>query len=206
MRICREFENWGALSRKFLLQKSCYPESFRFLWLCEEGCIGNQPLLPAQGLTLHHHQYWIIITIKVITFILKWWSYIFSDQIIGASPTVHTSPVLATCTDGTSSPTLLSTSGKTSASISGVWFIGDILLHVQIIQWYTRSKGRSNAMIWSKLKSKKSINYLLRSLKRHYSSSRSIDVHPPRQFLTLAASWTTSWTHRAYAGWTGTSN
>ena len=34
MRICREFENWRALSGKFLLQKSCYPESFRFLWLC----------------------------------------------------------------------------------------------------------------------------------------------------------------------------
>ena len=34
MRICREFENWSALSGKFLRQKSCYPESFRFLWLC----------------------------------------------------------------------------------------------------------------------------------------------------------------------------
>ena len=37
MRICREFENWHdlrALSRKFLRQKSCYPESFRFLRLC----------------------------------------------------------------------------------------------------------------------------------------------------------------------------
>ena len=36
MRICREFENWchlRALSGKFLQQKSCYPESFRFLWL-----------------------------------------------------------------------------------------------------------------------------------------------------------------------------
>ena len=34
MRICRELENWRdlrALSRKFLRQKSCYPESFRFL-------------------------------------------------------------------------------------------------------------------------------------------------------------------------------
>ena len=34
MRICREFENWcdlRALSGKFLRQKSCYPESFRFL-------------------------------------------------------------------------------------------------------------------------------------------------------------------------------
>ena len=33
-RICREFENWRdlrALSRKFLRQKSCYLESFRFL-------------------------------------------------------------------------------------------------------------------------------------------------------------------------------
>ena len=37
MRICREFENWRnlrTLSGKFLRQKSCYPESFRFLWLC----------------------------------------------------------------------------------------------------------------------------------------------------------------------------
>ena len=37
MRICRGFENWRdlrALSGKFLRQKSCYPESFRFLWLC----------------------------------------------------------------------------------------------------------------------------------------------------------------------------
>ena len=35
-RICREFENWRdlrALSGKFLRQKSCYTESFRFLWL-----------------------------------------------------------------------------------------------------------------------------------------------------------------------------
>ena len=34
MRIYREFENWRdlcALSGKFLRQKSCYPESFRFL-------------------------------------------------------------------------------------------------------------------------------------------------------------------------------
>ena len=34
MRICCEFENWSdlrALSEKFLRQKSCYPESFRFL-------------------------------------------------------------------------------------------------------------------------------------------------------------------------------
>ena len=39
MRICRGFENWRdlrALSGKFLRQKSCYPESFRFLWLWEE--------------------------------------------------------------------------------------------------------------------------------------------------------------------------
>ena len=37
MRICREFENWRnlrTLSGKFLRQKSCYPESLRFLWLC----------------------------------------------------------------------------------------------------------------------------------------------------------------------------
>ena len=36
MRICRGFENWcdlRASSGKFLRQKSCYPESFRFLWL-----------------------------------------------------------------------------------------------------------------------------------------------------------------------------
>ena len=34
MCICCEFENWRdlrALSVKFLRQKSCYPESFRFL-------------------------------------------------------------------------------------------------------------------------------------------------------------------------------
>ena len=37
MRICRNFENWRdlrTLSGKFLRQKSYYPESFRFLWLC----------------------------------------------------------------------------------------------------------------------------------------------------------------------------
>ena len=37
MRICRKFENrrdLPALSGKFLRQKSCYPESFRFLWPC----------------------------------------------------------------------------------------------------------------------------------------------------------------------------
>ena len=37
MRICREFENWRdfcALSGKFLRQKFCYPESFRFFWPC----------------------------------------------------------------------------------------------------------------------------------------------------------------------------
>ena len=36
MRICRKFENWRdlrALSGHFLWQKSCYPESFHFLWL-----------------------------------------------------------------------------------------------------------------------------------------------------------------------------
>ena len=36
MRICGEFENrhnLRALSGRFLRQKSCYPESFRFLWL-----------------------------------------------------------------------------------------------------------------------------------------------------------------------------
>ena len=38
MRICRRFENWRDLrasSGKLLRQKSCYPESFRFLWLWE---------------------------------------------------------------------------------------------------------------------------------------------------------------------------
>ena len=38
MRICRGFENWRdlrALSGKFLRQKSCYPDSFHFLWLSE---------------------------------------------------------------------------------------------------------------------------------------------------------------------------
>ena len=37
--ICREFENWGnlrVLTGKFLWQKSCYLESFRFLWLCSQ--------------------------------------------------------------------------------------------------------------------------------------------------------------------------
>ena len=36
MRICRKFENrrdLRVLSGKFLRQKSCYPESFRFLGL-----------------------------------------------------------------------------------------------------------------------------------------------------------------------------
>ena len=39
--ICREFENWRnlrALSGKFLRKKSCYPESFCFLWLCTSSC------------------------------------------------------------------------------------------------------------------------------------------------------------------------
>ena len=38
--LCREYENWHnlrALSGKFLQQKSCYPESFRFLWLWERA-------------------------------------------------------------------------------------------------------------------------------------------------------------------------
>ena len=41
MCICRKFENWRnlrVLSGKFLRQKSCYPESFCFLWLCP-GCV-----------------------------------------------------------------------------------------------------------------------------------------------------------------------
>ena len=36
MGICRKFENWHdlrALSGKFLRQKTCCPESFRFFWL-----------------------------------------------------------------------------------------------------------------------------------------------------------------------------
>ena len=44
MRICCEFENrrvLRALSRKFLRQKSCYPESFRFLWLCTQAIINS---------------------------------------------------------------------------------------------------------------------------------------------------------------------
>ena len=51
MRICREFENWRdlrALSGKFLRQKSCYPESFCFLWLWEAGRAGVD-----QGGVLH---------------------------------------------------------------------------------------------------------------------------------------------------------
>ena len=38
-RICREFEKWcnlHVLSGKFLRQQSCYPESFRFFWLCPQ--------------------------------------------------------------------------------------------------------------------------------------------------------------------------
>ena len=46
-RICRKFESWRnlrALSGKFLRQKPCYPESFRFLWLCQNGWnFGNAP-------------------------------------------------------------------------------------------------------------------------------------------------------------------
>ena len=37
--ICCDFENWRdlhALSGKFLWQKSCCPESFRFFWLCNQ--------------------------------------------------------------------------------------------------------------------------------------------------------------------------
>ena len=43
MRICRGIENWRdlrALSGKFLRQKSCYPESFHFLWLCVHALEG----------------------------------------------------------------------------------------------------------------------------------------------------------------------
>ena len=45
-RICREFENWRylrALSGKFLWQKYCCPESFRFFWLCDSA-EGNFPV------------------------------------------------------------------------------------------------------------------------------------------------------------------
>ena len=48
MRICRGFENWRdlrALSGKFLRQKSCYPESFRFLWLCTCGTRGRDKIV-----------------------------------------------------------------------------------------------------------------------------------------------------------------
>ena len=46
MRICRDFENWRdlrALSGKFLRQKSCYSESFCFLWLWNKQ--SNSPLV-----------------------------------------------------------------------------------------------------------------------------------------------------------------
>ena len=43
------FENWRdlrALSGKFLWQESCYPESFRFLWLClAYGAFGQKGLV-----------------------------------------------------------------------------------------------------------------------------------------------------------------
>ena len=45
MRICRKFENrrdLRALSGKFLQQISCYPESFRFLWLCPSPHLGKR--------------------------------------------------------------------------------------------------------------------------------------------------------------------
>ena len=46
-------------------------------------------------------------------------------------------------------------------------------------------------MIWSKLKSKKSISYLLRSLKRHWYSSRSVDVYSNSPSSISHTSWTT---------------
>ena len=54
MRICRGFENWcdlRALSGKFLRQKSCYLESFRFLWLWRAAYyLGMNVALLAQGM------------------------------------------------------------------------------------------------------------------------------------------------------------
>ena len=86
MRICREFENWSALSGKFLLQKSCYPESFCFLWLWET----NTPifLFHSSGLTVSQlfnskevkpsQQYWeaplyLPVTCKVFLSIIPIW-------------------------------------------------------------------------------------------------------------------------------------
>ena len=56
MRICREFENrrvLRALSGKFLRQKSCYPESFRFLWLCLYVHFWNGHSLPRALLVIN---------------------------------------------------------------------------------------------------------------------------------------------------------
>ena len=57
MHICREFENrrdLRALSGKFLQQKSCYPESLRFLWLCLGTLLCPTTLLVRNKVHLHH--------------------------------------------------------------------------------------------------------------------------------------------------------
>ena len=55
-RLCRGFENvrdLHALSGNFLRQKSCYPESFRFLWLWSTGTRASISIfLPQQGRNL----------------------------------------------------------------------------------------------------------------------------------------------------------
>ena len=59
MRICREFENWRdlrALSGKFLRQKSCYSESFRFLWLWAVGNASANAQLKLPSVYLSHQE------------------------------------------------------------------------------------------------------------------------------------------------------
>ena len=52
-------------------------------------------------------------------------------------------------------------------------------------------KVEAMQLIWSQLKSKKSISYLLRSLKRHWCSSRSVDVYSNPPSSISHTSWTT---------------
>ena len=72
MRMCREFENWRALSGKFLRQKSCYPESFRFLWLCWSSKSGERQIKRMQ--VVHNVQVHPPVRLSHVFLQLKdWW-------------------------------------------------------------------------------------------------------------------------------------
>ena len=69
MRICRGYENWRdlrALSIKFLRQKSCYPESFRFLWLW--------PAPPLRAFYAPKHWEWTISSWNMTHILFIWWT------------------------------------------------------------------------------------------------------------------------------------